>query len=923
MLIVISSLSAFSQQSLWVCQSYRFDVTSSVMGMTYNMSWSTNGGYLSLSGAGFYRDITVTQYFSGTAYVTCEWDYKLTSSSRLTHVKRQIAITCRDNQVSISPTSMTMSPGESRYVSYRHQYDNQYTSAANAYFQSSDPSICTVSSSGEVVAKSPGTTYINVYSKVSSVSPYCKVTVKQVDPTSVSIPSSITMTAGETRTLTPTIYPSNAQTSYSWTSSDTQIATVSSSGTITAKKHGNATITVKTANGLSASCKVTINKAKLSISASHSSGVLFKGTEITLSASAPNSVIHYTLNGDNPNYNSKIYSDPIIISDHTVLKAYATNKDFIDSDIITLSYDITDIAAEYTIPQDNSNISWNNFAFTIVFNQNIAKSKKFDNITIYDSEGNEVQSSKSIIYNTLSVIPINGFKYGTYKISIPSDAIKSTNNQFPNLALNHSFNNSEPSNGIIAFDANGVHSYIVKADGSLWAFGNNSHGELGDGTKTDRLTPVKIMDDVKRPIAGWCFGLAIKNDNSLWSWGWNVDGELGDGTKTQRSTPKKIKENIVFAEANGWSRAHAIDVNGNLWAWGDNEYGNLGDGTTIDRYSPVKLAIDNVTFTSGGPHSAAITANNDLYMWGNNSYGGLGDGTTTYRKTPIKVKNGIKDVILPYCATIVLDTNGEVWSWGNNRYSQLGTGNQIDYDKPQKILENITKLCEWEYGGFAINNNHELYAWGELDFLHWTTLGTFVQSPTVIMENVKDVKCAYNHALIMKTDGSLWGVGSNGSGQLGCLTEGSVVNEPILLFPGQSPQIESAVPIHQYITMEVGDIAYPSFTILPQNASISDIEWTCSNECVNINENGFIEAIKAGNSLISCKITDSFNISKEFTIEVTIKKKGASVISIFADDHVIPVEYYNINGTKVSPKYLVPGVYILRKGDKTEKVVIR
>ncbi len=173
MLTVITQSSALSQQALWVGQSYTFDVSSSVMGLTANMSWSTSGGYLSLSGSGLYRTITVTQYFSGTATVTCEWDYKLTGNGSYTHTKRQVTISCRDNQIFISPTSMTLTPGESRHVSYRHQYDNQYTSAANAYFQSSDPSICTISSSGEVIAKSPGTTYINVYSKVSSVSPYC------------------------------------------------------------------------------------------------------------------------------------------------------------------------------------------------------------------------------------------------------------------------------------------------------------------------------------------------------------------------------------------------------------------------------------------------------------------------------------------------------------------------------------------------------------------------------------------------------------------------------------------------------------------------------------------------------------------------------------------------------------------------------
>lgn len=251
-LMMLISFSALSQQTLWVGQTYRFDVTSSVLGLTANISWSTSGGYISLNGSGFYRDITVTQYFSGTATVTCEWDYKLTGNGKYTHVKRQFTITCRDNKVSISPTTLNMVPGQTQYVSYRHQYDNQYTSAANAYYQSSDPSICTVSQSGQVIAIKPGTTYINVYSKISSVSPYCKVTVSKIDPTAVEIPSSINLIRGAQIKLTPTLTPLNATTDLTWYSSDEGIATVSSSGAVTGISRGNASIFVVTRNELTA-----------------------------------------------------------------------------------------------------------------------------------------------------------------------------------------------------------------------------------------------------------------------------------------------------------------------------------------------------------------------------------------------------------------------------------------------------------------------------------------------------------------------------------------------------------------------------------------------------------------------------------------------------------------------------------------------
>lgn len=920
--MIITSLTVSAQQTLWVGQSYNFDVTSSVMGITANVSWSTNGGYLSLSGSGFYRTITVTQYFSGTATVTCEWDYKLTGNGSYTHTKRQVTISCRDNQVSISPTSLTLSPGESKYVIYDHQYDNQYTSAANAYFQSTNPSVCTVSSSGEVIAKTPGTAYINVYSKISSVSPYCKVTVRQIEPTSVSIPSSMSMTVGESHAISPIVYPSNAQTTYSWSSSDSQIASVSS-GTITAKKPGIATITVTTANGLSSSCKLTVNKAKLSISPSHVSQLLQLGTAISLSASAPNSTIYYTIDGETPSSKSLKYVNPIVITKSTTIKAYAVNDDYLDSDILTLNYDVTDLQLDYTIPQDKSQISWTNFVYTVAFNKNIRKSECFNDIKVFDENGNEIQLTVSVLNNTLNIVSATGFKYGKYKIQIPSFAVRASDNGSPNVFIGHSFVNKEQSLKIVAFDANGAHSFVVKEDGSLWAFGSNDDGELGDGTKVSKFQPVKIMDDVLMPVAGWNFGLAIKQDNSLWSWGSNYGGCLGDGTNTQRLTPQKIRDNIIYAEANQWSCGRAIDSDGNLWTWGKNEYGNLGDGTSTDRFSPVKILSDNIVLSSGGPHSAAISANNDLYTWGNNSDYNLGDGTTNYQKRPIKVKSGIRDVALAYCSTIVLDTNDDVWSWGNNGYGQLGTGNYKNSTLPQKILENIEKLCEFFYGCFAINKNHELYAWGNLGSLHWNTLGNSVTTPSVIMQDVEDVKCAYSHALIKKTDGSLWGVGVNYNGELGIKTDATIVNEPVLIFPGPSPAIQSLSPIFNEIDIEVGDNGYLPFVIQPFDAGISSIEWHTSNDCIAMNENGLFIAKKTGSSDIICTLKDTQNNIFNFIVKVNVIERGSFVEKVSVDDMNVRTNYYNLNGVKVNQKELRHGFYIKKQGALTEKVIVK
>lgn len=340
LLVFFTQLTSFAQQSLWVGQSYTFDVSSSVMGITANVSWSSKGGYLSLSGSGFYRTITVTKYFSGTATVTCEWDYRLTGSGSFTHTKRQVTITCIDNQICISPTTLSLSPGETQNINYWHQYSNKYIYAADVTFQSSNTSVCTVNSAGVVVAKNPGTAYINVYSKISSVSPSCKVIVTQIDPTSIEIKPSLNLVRGKQEKLTPILIPSNASTDYVWISSDTNVASVSSSGVVTGIGKGNAIVSVTTSNGLTAQCAVSVDNPQLEIFCSHESGVVNRGCEIYLNSTDENAHIYYTLDNTTPTSQSIPYSNPIVIENPITLKAIAICEGYYQSDVLEREFEI-------------------------------------------------------------------------------------------------------------------------------------------------------------------------------------------------------------------------------------------------------------------------------------------------------------------------------------------------------------------------------------------------------------------------------------------------------------------------------------------------------------------------------------------------------------------------------------------------------
>ena len=182
----------------------------------------------------------------------------------------------------------------------------------------------------------------------------------------------------------------------------------------------------------------------------------------------------------------------------------------------------------------------------------------------------------------------------------------------------------------------GAHSGAITEDGSLYMWGRNDYGQLGDGTKGDRSNPVKIMDHVRSVSLGAEHSGAITEDGSLYMWGSNSYGQLGTN---DRSKPVKIMDHVRSVSLGGW-HSGAITEDGSLYMWGRNDDGQLGDGTKKEeRSNPVKI-MDHVRSVSLGEwHSGAITEDGSLYMWGSNSSGQLGDGTTTDRLTPIKIND--------------------------------------------------------------------------------------------------------------------------------------------------------------------------------------------------------------------------------------------------------------------------------------------
>ncbi|WP_345338580.1 putative Ig domain-containing protein [Planotetraspora kaengkrachanensis] len=255
--------------------------------------------------------------------------------------------------------------------------------------------------------------------------------------------------------------------------------------------------------------------------------------------------------------------------------------------------------------------------------------------------------------------------------------------------------------GIVQVAAGNALSLALRSDGTVWAWGNNGHGQLGDGTTTTRRTPVKVagLTGVTQIAAAGFHSLALRSDGTVRAWGWNFAGQLGDGTTTQRRTPGAVSGlTKVTQVAAGYGHSLALRSDGTAWAWGNNEVGELGDGTTTTRRTPVKVAgLTGVTqIDAGDSHSLALRSDGTVRAWGNNASGQLGDGTITNRHTPVTASGltNVAQVSAGNYDSFALRSDGTVRAWGYNDFRQLGDGTTTQRHRPVAVrgLSSATQI---------------------------------------------------------------------------------------------------------------------------------------------------------------------------------------------------------------------------------------
>jgi len=280
---------------------------------------------------------------------------------------------------------------------------------------------------------------------------------------------------------------------------------------------------------------------------------------------------------------------------------------------------------------------------------------------------------------------------------------------------------------LASISAGGEHTLALKSNGSLWAWGLGGDGQLGDGTGSNKNTPVAVSgltSGVVAVAAGKDHSIALKSDGSVWAWGDNFNGQIGDGTSAYRGTPVAVNilTSGVTAIAAGDSHNLALKSDGSLWAWGADAECQLGNGGTHDCYTPV--AVKNLTsgviaIAAGWSHSLAVKSDGSVWAWGWSSDGQIGDGSTATRPTPVAVSgltSGVTAVAAAFRHSLAL-RNGTVWAWGYNRYGQLGDGTTVSCLVPEEIdpadLTDITAIAADWGSSYALSRDGSLWVWGD------------------------------------------------------------------------------------------------------------------------------------------------------------------------------------------------------------------
>ena len=489
-------------------------------------------------------------------------------------------------------------------------------------------------------------------------------------------------------------------------------------------------------------------------------GTYPSGKVVTLSSATAGALIHYTTDGTEPGPDSRVYGAPLSIDATATVKAKALKQDWTPSATSSAAYVIDDgraAAPALTVPSGS-----------YASRREVVLSSSTPGAVIhYTTNGADPTASDASVSSggTVTVDRTLVLKARTIASGYPDSAFVRADYLIT---------------GTLA--AGNSHTLMVKGDGTLWAWGRNNEGQLGDGTTTTRFSPVQVMTGVQAVAAGEYHTVILKADGTVWTVGRNGDGQLGDGATSNRSAPYQVP-GLSGMIAVGAGHYHSLAVRGSdgvVFAWGRNNQGQLGDNSTTQRTSPVQVSgLSSVMAVAGGnAHSLALKADRTVWGWGNNGGGQLGDGTLNQRNTPVAATGlgGVRQIGAGDQQSSALRTDGmrsgRLWVWGFTNNGQLGLGQDLTiyYTKPTGQLDGLSTFGMGRAESHAAALDGSEVGWG---YNGNCPLGDGTGDrrlyPVFIpgLRDIATVSFGASHGMALRADGALWGWGQNLDGRLG------------------------------------------------------------------------------------------------------------------------------------------------------------